>query len=102
MSSQFNDWKADDESYVTTILATVVFKSILQGVLFVATWRYFSTASSRDGIMLRILVGVVMALEVLHTSITVSKLYLVGIERVFWVSCHTTLFFRGYTDFVLR
>lgn len=72
MSKQFNNWASDDKSFLSTILATVVFKCIIQGLLFVAAWRYFANAS-RDGIKLQTLVGVVLFLEVCVFHISVNE-----------------------------
>lgn len=63
-AKEFNDWTADDKAYLGTILATTVFKCILQGVLFAATHRYYSRTCSQDGTKLRTFIGAVMALEV--------------------------------------
>ncbi len=59
----FDQWLPTDHSYLTAVLATAIFKCILQGVLLAETHRYFSnTPASRDGVAVRVFVGCVMFL----------------------------------------
>lgn len=60
---QFAYWAADDKSFLSTILATTVFKSVVQGFLIAATYRYYTRTCSQDGPKLKTLVGAVMVLE---------------------------------------
>jgi hypothetical protein len=61
---QFAHWAADDRGFLSTILATTVFKSVLQGFLIAATYRYYTRTCSQDSRQLKTFVGAVMALEV--------------------------------------
>jgi hypothetical protein len=60
---QFAHWAADDRGFLSTLLATTVFKSVLQGFLIGATYRYYTRTSSQDSRQLKAFVGAVMALE---------------------------------------
>ncbi|KAG8823842.1 hypothetical protein FRC19_003030 [Serendipita sp. 401] len=81
----FNEWPATDKAYLTTILATAMFNTLIQGTLIVATHRYFSLISaSRDGVAMRVFVGVVMTFVLIHTIIGATKVYYVAIARIYW------------------
>ena len=62
-TEQFAHWAADDRGFLSTILATTVFKSVLQGFLIAATYRYYTRTCSQDGPRLKTFVGAVMVLE---------------------------------------
>ncbi|KAG9057726.1 hypothetical protein FS842_004382 [Serendipita sp. 407] len=93
----FNEWPATDKAYLTTILATAMFNTLIQGTLIVATHRYFSLISaSRDGVAMRVFVGVVMTFVLIHTIIGATKVYYVAIARIYWL-CPFEITINGLT-----